>query len=154
MAQYLAFATLGVFVLFAVISNDKPGAAVQPSELEELRKLALVLIAALLPSDFLVRYGRNLLFQSEPEAAKEGAAQTPATTRAQKLAFAAFLTAAVLTIVSKKIIDTSEFGKINDVVRVLILALLPSDAGIRFARAMYYKAPQTPTPGGEIFKRI
>jgi hypothetical protein len=153
--QLLAFATFLVFIVFAIIASGKADATVQPSELNEIRLFALFLIAALLPSDVLIRFGRNLLFQSLPQRA-EGASPSdaPATTLAQWLAFAAFLIVAVLTLISNKIVSTGEFGQINDVARVLVLALLPSDAGVRFARALYYRSPRTPVPTSKAAKHI
>lgn len=38
--------------------------------------------------------------------------------------------------------------------RVLVLALLPSDAGIRFGRALYDRSGSTPQPGIAQLKRI
>jgi hypothetical protein len=44
--------------------------------------------------------------------------------------------------------------QINEVARVLIVALLPSDAGIRFGRARYYRSSSTPQPGIAQLARI
>jgi len=151
--QLLAFAAFGVFVVFAVISTDSKDALVKPEELDEVRKLALFLIGALLPSDLLVRFGRNLLFQTV-EDADTAASETPKSTLAQKLAFGAFLVVALLTLVSNELVSTAEFAQINEVARVLIIALLPSDAGIRFGRALYFRAPSTPAPTAAQLKLV
>ncbi len=152
-AQWLAFAAFIVVVVFAVISSGSADALVQPAELDEVRRLALFLIAALLPSDLLVRFGRNLLFQKVEDAAA-GAKATPRTTLAQRLAFGAFIVMTLLTLISNKLVDTSEFATVNEVARVLIIALLPSDAGVRFGRALYYRSPSTPVPNAAAFKHI
>ena len=151
--QILAFVVLVVFAAFAVVASDGRDALVQPSELDEIRKLALFLVAALLPSDLLVRFGRNLLFASMRDA-KTAAREAPTTTLAQLLAFAAFLLVAALTLLSNKLVTSTEFAQVNEVARVVIVALLPSDAGIRFGRALYYRSPRTPTPGSVELKQV
>lgn len=151
--QWLAFGVLVVFVVFAIVASDSKDALVQPSELDELRLFSLFLVGALLPSDLLVRFGRNLLFQSVPDA-KESAEAAPATTLAQLLAFAAFLLVAALTLLSNKWVSSAEFAQVNEVARVVIIALLPSDAGIRFGRALYYRSPNTPTPTAAQLKQV
>jgi len=150
--QWLAFATFLAFVGLAAIAGDKDTATVNPAELDEIRKLALFLIAALLPSDFLVRYGRTMLFQSVDDPA-EAAQQAPATTLAQWLAFGAFVVVVALTFLSNSVVSSSEFAQVNEVVRVLIVALLPSDAGIRFGRALYLKS-QGGMPSTAQLKRV
>jgi hypothetical protein len=149
--QYLAFLAFVIFVVFALLSSQT--AAVNPDELAELRKLTLFLIGALLPSDALIRFGRNLLFQTVDDADTK-AAQAPATTPAQLLAFGVFLIVALCTLVSNKFVTAAEFGQVIDIARVLVIALLPSDAGIRFGRALYYRAPTTPQPNTEALKRV
>jgi hypothetical protein len=134
--------------------TPKPSdAVVRPDELVEVRKFALFLIGALLPSEALIRFGRNLLFQTV-EDADDKAAQAPATTLAQLLAFAAFAIVAALTLVSNEIVTATEFSQVNEVARVLVIALLPSDAAIRFGRALYYRAPTIPAPNIEALSRI
>jgi hypothetical protein len=150
--QLLAFVVLLVFAGFAVAASDGADALVQPSELVEIRKLALFLIAALLPSDLLVRFGRNLLFTSVQDA-KESASAAPAATLAQLLAFGAFLLVAALTLLSNTLVTSDEFAQVNEVARVVIVTLLPSDAGIRFGRALYFASPRTPVPGKAELKR-
>jgi hypothetical protein len=145
--QWLAFAVFVIFVVFAGVSSDGTDALVQPDELDQIRLLALFVIGALLPSDLLVRFGRSLLFQKMPEDKQaEAASAAPATTLAQVLAFLAFVAVALLTLLSETLISSSEFADVNEVARVLIIALLPSEAGIRFGRALYYRAPTTPVP--------
>lgn len=150
-SQYLAFAAFALFVIAAICSNQT--SAVTSEELAELRKLTLFLIGALLPSDALIRFGRNLLFQTVDDAT-QGAKDVPATTRAQKLAFAVFVVVLVLTFISSKVVSAGEFDAVNDVARVLIIALLPSDAGIRFGRALYYRSPTTPVPTSAALKHV
>jgi hypothetical protein len=110
----------------------------------------MFLIAALLPSDALIRFGRNLLFQAveDPDRASVDA---PATTLAQALGFATYLIVLALTFLTQ--VSEREFTQIDEVARVLIIALLPSDAGIRFGGALYYRST-TPAPGIAQLKRI
>jgi len=105
-----------------------------------VRKFAIFLIAALLPSDAVIRFGRNLPFQAidSPEDAAQSA---PAATVAQILAFAAFVVA-FLTLVSNELVSAEEFAQVNEVGRTLVVALLPSEAAIRFARALHYRSPK------------
>jgi hypothetical protein len=114
-------------------------------------KLTMFLIAALLPSDALIRFGRNLLFQTVDEPDK-AARYAPATTLAQILGFGTYLVVLMLTFFSQ--VSADEFTQISEVARVLIVALLPSDAGIRFGRALYYRSASTPQPGLAQLKRI
>jgi hypothetical protein len=135
--QWLAFAAFVIVVVLAFL----PDSAVEPGEFSDVRLLAAFLIAALLPSDALIRFGRNLWAKSPAaEEAKEGkdpvtVADAPRTTRPQVLAFAAFLIAAVLVLVSNSIVTKDEFDQVEELLRVLIVALLPSEAAIRFGRA-------------------
>lgn len=147
--QLLAFGAFGLYALLALFASDN--ATVSSRELEEMGTLTMFLIGALLPSDALIRFGRNLLFQTvdDPDAAAKYA---PATTLAQILAFATYAVVLVLTLFSQ--VSATEFTQINEVARVLILALLPSDAGIRFGRALYYRSGSTPQPGIAQLKRI
>jgi hypothetical protein len=148
--QLLAFGAFAVFVLIAVVAQGGRDSVVDitPKELEEVRKLTLFLIGALLPSDALIRFGRNLLFQtvSDPDPKAQNA---PATTYAQWIAFGTYLVVIAMTLLSDQWVSSDEFDQINEVARVLIVALLPSDAGIRFGRALYYRAPTTATPTTE-----
>ena len=152
--QILAFVAFVIFAVFAVISDaTDTSAVVRPDELEEIRKFAIFLIAALLPSDALIRFGRNMLFQNIPNA-EDAAATVPATTMAQVLAFAAFVVVAVLTLVSNHLVSASEFAQVNEVARTLVIALLPSEAVLRFARSLYYRSANTPLPSAAALKRV
>jgi hypothetical protein len=143
--QLLGFGAFGVFVILAIVSSNRDDAVVLPDELVEIRKLTVFLIGALLPSDALIRFGRNLLFQTVDDA-DTAASHTPATTVAQMLAFAVFALVVALTLISNGRVSKDEFDQVNEVARVLIVALLPSDAGIRFGRALYYRSDKTPAP--------
>lgn len=147
--QLLAFAAFVLYALLALLASDS--ATVSSRELAEMGTLTMFLIGALLPSDALIRFGRNMLFQTvdDPDSA---ARYAPATTLAQMLGFATYAVVLVLTLFSQ--VSASEFTQINEVARVLILALLPSDAGIRFGRALYFRAGSTPQPGIAQLKRI
>lgn len=147
--QLLAFCAFALYALLALLSDG--GATVSATEIEQMGTLTMFLIGALLPSDALIRFGRNLLFQTvdDPDAAAKYA---PATTLAQILGFATYAVVLVLTLFSQ--VSATEFTQISEVARVLILALLPSDAGIRFGRALYYRSGSTPQPGIAQLKRV
>jgi hypothetical protein len=79
--------------------------------------------------------------------ADKAAKDAPASTLAQNLAFGVFLLIAITTLFSDKWIDETEAPKIIDVARTLVVALLPSEAGIRFGRAIYLRGVGgTPSP--------
>lgn len=143
--QQLAF---GAFVLYAALALF---ADVEPAEIKELGELTMFLIAALLPSDALIRYGRNLLFQAVDDA-EAAAKYAPATTLAQMLAFGTYAIVLVLTLFPG--VNALEFENVNESARVLIIALLPSDAGIRFGRAMFFRAGGTPQPSAAQLRKI
>jgi hypothetical protein len=143
--QMLAF---GAFLLYALVALF---ATISDTEVEQMGKLTMFLIGALLPSDALIRFGRNLLFQKVDEPDK-AATYAPATTFAQWLAFGTYAVALLLTLAPG--VSAIEFTQINEVARVLIVALLPSDAGIRFGRALYYRSDRTPQPGIAQLKRV
>ncbi len=147
--QLLAFGAFGLLSLLALFAAD--GAAVTSKELSEMGTLTMFLIGALLPSDALIRFGRNILFQSvdDPDAAAKA---SPATTLAQLLGFATFVLVMALTFFPQ--VSAEEFEQINEAARVLIIALLPSDAGIRFGRALYFRSDATPQPGAAHFRRM
>jgi hypothetical protein len=149
--QILSFAAFVIFVLLALVADPRPDATVSTAELHEVGTFTMFLIGAMLPSDALIRFGRNLLFQSvdKPDAK---AKDTPATTLAQWLAFAAFVVVVLATLFAK--ISGDEFRQVIEVARVLVVALLPSDAGIRFGRALYYRSPNTPVPGAPQLRRV
>ena len=145
--QLLAFGAFVFYALLALFATD----TVSPTELEEMGKLTMFLIAALLPSDALIRFGRNLLFQTVDDPDK-AAKHAPATTLAQILGFATYIVVLLLTFFSQ--VSAEEFSQISEVARILIVALLPSDAGIRFGCALYYRAGSTPQPGIAQLKRV
>ncbi len=151
--QWLAFAALIAFIGFTFGSTSGRHALITPHDLGEIRKLALFLIGALLPSDLLVRYGRTLLFRTVPDA-KAAAAAAPRSTLAQYLAFATFVLISLLTLLPHGLVDGHQFAQIDQVARVVILALLPSDAGLRFGRALYYRSPKTPQPSAAQLARV
>lgn len=147
--QLLAFGAFGLYALLSLFASDS--ATVSSTELAEIGTLTMFLIGALLPSDALIRFGRNLLFQTVDDP--DGAAKyAPATTLAQILGFATYLVVLALTLFSQ--VSPEEFSQISEVARVLIIALLPSDAGIRFGRALYYRSGSTPQPGRAQLKRV
>jgi hypothetical protein len=151
--QILAFAAFALFVLWTIISPTKKTVVVTDKELTEVRTLTLFLIGALLPSDALIRFGRNLLFQTVDDADKAAKDASP-TTLAQQLAFGVYVILVLVTLFSKKIVPVHEYSQVNEVGRALIVALLPSDAGIRFGRALYYRSPKTPQPTAGQLKRV
>jgi hypothetical protein len=149
--QILAFVAFVTFVVLALFADEKPDATVSTAELQEVGTFTMFLIGAMLPSDALIRFGRNLLFQKVDDA-DTSAQYAPATTLAQILAFGAFVVIVLATIFKQ--VSGEEFSRVIDVGRVLVIALLPSDAGIRFGRALYYRSPTTPTPGIAQLKRV
>jgi hypothetical protein len=149
--QILSFAAFGIFILLAVIASPDPDATVTQGELKEVGTFTMFLIGAMLPSDALIRFGRNLLFQTVDKP-DEKAQYAPATTLAQCLAFGAFGLVVLATLIAQ--IGDEEFKQVIEVGRVLVIALLPSDAGIRFGRALYYRSPKTATPGAAQMRRV
>ena len=117
---------------------DKPDDswAVTPAEYTQLRDFTIFFITALLPSDALIRFGRGILFRYISNA-KEVADATPRATLPQILAFGAFLLFVLITVLSDKFVTDDEYKNIADVVRHLIVALLPSEALIRVGRGIY-----------------
>jgi hypothetical protein len=147
--QILSFVAFLTFVVLAIVADDKDGARVSTDELKEVGTFTMFLIGAMLPSDALIRFGRNLLFQTVDDA-DEKAKYAPATTLAQILAFSAFVVIVLATIFKE--ISGEEFKQVIDVGRVLVIALLPSDAGIRFGRALYFRS--APTVSAAQLKRV
>ena len=133
------FAAVAALVFVGVgLLPDKPDDAlsVTPAEYTQLRDFTIFFIGALLPSDALIRFGRGILFRYIDNA-KAVAAATPAATLPQKLAFGAFLVFAGITVLTDKHITEPEYKNIYDVVKFLIVALLPSEAIIRIGRGIY-----------------
>ena len=149
--QILSFAAFVIFVALALVADPDADATVSTAELHEVGRFTMFLIGAMLPSDALIRFGRNLLFQNVDDPDTK-AKYTPATTLAQWLAFAAFVVVVLATLLAK--INGDEFQQVIEVARVLVVALLPSDAGIRFGRALYYRSPTTPVPGAKQMRRV
>ena len=146
---------VGAFVLFVALAWFATDTAAEDAswnlnelEYDQLRTLTLFLIGALLPSDAIIRYGRSILF-SEVEDPDKAAEYAPATTTAQLLAVGVYLAAVVAMLAANNIVTSGEGKQILDVAQVLIIALLPSDAGIRFGRALLLKkkAPADLTKG-------
>lgn len=148
------FATAAA-VLFALVGllPDTPDDAlnVTPAEYAELRDVTIFLITALLPSDAAIRFGRGLLFRTIGNA-EEAAARAPRATLPQILAFGAFLVLVGAAIADDTLITGEEFRAINDVVRHLVIVLLPSEAAIRVGRALYLRGSERVAP--ELARRI
>jgi hypothetical protein len=147
--QLLAVAAFLLFVVLAWLAADPadPDATLNGVEYEKLRTLTLFLIGALLPSDALVRFGRSILFTKvdDPDTAAQYA---PSTTLAQILAFVVYGAVVIAMLAGNNVVTETEGTQIVDVAQVLIVALLPSDAGIRFGRALNLsKKPATLTTG-------
>ena len=150
--QLLAFGAFILFVALAWLATDTDAKDASWNlngvEYDQLRTLTLFLIGALLPSDAIIRYGRSILF-SDVEDADKAAEYAPATTTAQLLAVGVYLAAVIAMLAANNIVTSGEGKQILDVAQVLIVALLPSDAGIRFGRALLLKnkAPAELTKG-------
>lgn len=135
------FATVAalIFVAIAFLPESPDDAlAVTQDEYTELRNFTIFFITALLPSDAAIRFGRGLLFRTIDNP-KEAAAETPRATLPQILAFVAFLAFAAVTVVDDRLISQEEYKNVYDVVRHLIVALLPSEAIVRVGRGMYLR---------------
>lgn len=140
--QRFAFVAFALFVALALVAGeDKP---LNPTEYGDLKTLTLFLIGALLPSDALIRYGRNLLFKNVDDPSTS-AKDAPATTVAQKFALGVYLIVVIALLFNDDFITATESEQIIEVACALIVALLPSDAGIRFGRALYLKE-KVPNP--------
>lgn len=135
--QILAVLAFLLFVFLAWVAGDPddPEATLNGTEYDELRALTLFLIGALLPSDALIRFGRSILF-SKVDDPDTTAQYAPATTLAQILAVIVYLATVVAMLAGNNVVTATEGGQILDVAQVLIVALLPSDAAIRFGRAL------------------
>lgn len=135
------FATVAALLYVAVaFLPEKPTATIAMTDVEydELRKFTIFFITALLPSDAIIRFGRNLLFRTIDNP-KKAAEDAPRATLPQILAFVAYLAILLAAVMSDKFVDTAEFSNINDVLRTLVVALLPSEAVIRVGRALYLR---------------
>ncbi|HYM44930.1 MAG TPA: hypothetical protein VES65_02050 [Solirubrobacteraceae bacterium] len=139
--QLLAFLAFLIIAGMTLFKQSTIGA----SEYDSLKRLCIFLIAALLPSDALIRFGRSRLMAAT-EAAEGG--KEPETfpekmqraTLPQVLAFAAFIVMCVIAILGKH--NHGHFAQVAEVASILIAALLPSEAVTRFGRALWLaKAP-------------
>lgn len=154
--QLLAVGVFLVFLALAWFASDTGDAEasfnLNQLEYDQLRTLTLFLIAALLPSDAIIRYGRSILFSEidEPDKAAEYA---PATTLAQILAVVVYAAVVIAMLAGSNVVTDAEGKQILDVAQVLIIALLPSDAGIRFGRAMLLKKSPSALTQGQL-KRV
>lgn len=138
-AWILATVAAAVFVLIALVpDNPDDVLAVTPAEYAELRTFTIFFITALLPSDALIRFGRGILFRTITNA-KQAAQDAPRATLPQILAFVAFLLFAAVTLFDDTFITHDEWTNIYDVVKYLIVALLPSEAVIRVGRALFLR---------------
>jgi hypothetical protein len=148
--QILAVAAFLVFAWFAADPSDSK-ATLNGVEYDKLKSLTLFLIGALLPSDALIRFGRSILFTKvkDPDDAK----YAPSTTTAQLLAFAVYTAVVVAMLAGNNVVTATEGTQIVDVAQALIIALLPSDAAIRFGRALNLRAKPTAITRGEL-KRV
>jgi hypothetical protein len=123
------------FLAWVAADSSDPDATLTGKEYDELRTLTLFLIGGLLPSDALIRFGRSILFSKvdDPDTA---ATYAPATTVAQILAVVVYGAVVVAMLARNDIVTAAEGSQIVDVAQTLIIALLPSDAAIRFGRAL------------------
>jgi hypothetical protein len=139
--QALAFAAFVILAAMTLFSQSTLGA----SEYDSLKRLCIFLIAALLPSDALIRFGRSRLMATAEgaEGAKDPASfpeKMQKATLPQVLAFVAFVVMCLIAILGKH--NHGHFAQVAEVASVLIAALLPSEAVTRFGRALWLaKAP-------------
>jgi hypothetical protein len=131
--QLLAFVAFVLLVGMALLS-------IGTSEYDALKRLCIFLIAALLPSDALIRFGRSRLMAATEEA--EGGknpesfpGQMQRTTLPQLLAFATFVVMCLVAIIGEH--SHGHFAQLAEVASILIAALLPSEAVTRFGRALW-----------------
>jgi hypothetical protein len=131
---------------------------VAPPEYSRLQDLCIFLIAALLPSDALIRFGRARFMRDatgDPgnQRRKEDFPNSmPATTLPQVLAFASFVVVCLIAIPNW--FSTAHVIDIARVDSYLIAALLPSEAVVRFGRAHWLKAVPANQISDEALKRI
>lgn len=131
--QLLAFVAFLALVGMSLLS-------IAAGEYDALKRLCTFLIAALLPSDALIRFGRSRLM-----AATEGTeggknpenfpAQMQKATLPQVLAFATFLLMCGVAVLGAH--SHGHFAALAEVASILIAALLPSEAVTRFGRALW-----------------
>jgi hypothetical protein len=158
--QLLAFAAFVIIAAMALFSQSTVGAG----EYDSLKRLCIFLIAALLPSDALIRFGRSRLMAAtetaggaEPTnvdgtAPKAFPEKMQTATLPQVLAFAAFVLMCVIAILGKY--NHGHFAQIAEVASILIAALLPSEAVTRFGRALWLAKTPTSSVTNEALKRV
>ena len=140
--QLLAFLAFVILAAMTLFKQSTVGA----SEYDALKRLCIFLIAALLPSDALIRFGRSRLMAATEDVAggkdPQGfPAKMQKATLAQVLAFATFLVMCVIAILGAH--NHGHFGQVAEVASILIAALLPSEAVTRVGRALWLaRAPQ------------
>ncbi len=162
-AQGLAF---GAFVLFGALAAFGER-SVTAEESADLKKLCIFLIAALLPSDALVRFGRSRFMATRdapPPAGQDeeqGAQQTlasafparmPRTTLGQLLAAATFGVVCGVALCHNS--SGPQFGEVAETASYLIAALLPSEATVRFARSLWLRQVPTAQVTDKALKKI
>jgi hypothetical protein len=140
--QLLAFVAFLILAAMTLFKQSTVGAA----DYDALKRLCIFLIAALLPSDALIRFGRSRLMAAT-EAAQAGKDPQSFPEKMQKatlpqlLAFATFIVMCVLAIVGTQ--NHGHFAQVAEVASILIAALLPSEAVTRVGRALWTaSAPQ------------
>lgn len=131
--QLLAFAAFVILALMTLVKHS----AVGPSEYDGLKRLCIFLIAALLPSDALIRFGRSRLMAAteDTESAASFPSQMQSTTLGQLLGFATFVVMCLVAIFGSY--SHGHFAQLAEVASILIAALLPSEAVTRFGRALW-----------------
>jgi len=165
-AQCLALAAFGLLAGIAVFNES----VVTSAEYGELKRLCIFLIAALLPSDALIRFGRaRFMARQRTDATREKAhnggegakaAGAPEefpshmrpTTLGQALAFTAFVVVCIAGTVN--LFSANEFGDIAETASYLIAALLPSEATVRFGRALWLRNVPTAQVTDQALKKI
>jgi len=151
--QMLAFVAFLILAALTLFKQSTIGA----SEYDALKRLCIFLIAALLPSDALIRFGRSRLMAATEEAqgsevAQDFPAKMQKATLPQLLAFAAFLVMCVIAILGKH--NHGHFAQVAEVASILIAALLPSEAVTRVGRALWVAKTPQPQISDEVLKRV
>jgi hypothetical protein len=141
--QLLAFVAFLIFAAMTLFNQSTIGT----SEYDALKRLCTFLIAALLPSDALIRFGRaRLMAATEPQEGGKDPQSFPArmqkVTVPQLIAFTTFVVMCVVALLGQQ--NHGHFGQVAEVASILIAALLPSEALTRVGRALWLaRTPQT-----------
>ena len=149
--QAAAFAAFAVFVILGAVSDK----TVTPLEYSKLEHLCIFLIAALLPSDALIRYGRARFMRAQSaddHGSQDFPEQMQATTLGQLLALATFGLVCAAALIN--LFGAGDFTKVTDTASFLIAALLPSEAVVRFGRANWLSGVDSRQITTEALKRI